>query len=255
MPADLDPTVRFSDRVSDYVRFRPTYPVALLDLLRSELGLEKHHVLADVGSGTGLLSRLFVENGNRVLGVEPNRAMARAAEELFAGDPRFESVEGSAEATGLPERSVDFVVVGQAFHWFDAEGSAAEFRRILRPGGSVAVIWNQRRFDTPFLAAYEAFLQEWGTDYASVRAQYEDPRSLRILFGGEGYEHRELENEQVFDFAGLRGRVLSSSYIPAAGHPRHGGMLDALRRLFDEHQRRGAVRFLYRTVVYFGTPG
>lgn len=250
---DLDPTGRFSNRVADYVRYRPSYPPELLDLLRREVGLEPHHVVADVGSGTGLLARLFVDAGHRVLGVEPNREMAAAAEALFAGNPRFESHRGTAEDTGLADAAVDLVVVGQAFHWFDAERSTAEFRRILRPGGAVVVVWNQRRFDTPFLDAYESFLREWGTDYESVSAHYEHPRSLAVLFGEDGYERRELTNEQVFDFAGLRGRLLSSSYAPAPGHPRHAGMLEALRQLFDAYQEDGRVRFLYRTAVYFGT--
>jgi SAM-dependent methyltransferase len=250
---DLESTTRFSDRVRDYVRWRPSYPDTLLDLLRDELGLEPHHVVADLGSGTGLLARLFVDNGNQVYGVEPNRAMAEAAEALFAGNPNFTSVDGTAEATGLPDRSVDLAVAGQAFHWFDPEPCALELRRILRPGGSLAVVWNLRRFDTPFLAAYEAFLHEWGTDYGAVSDRYEDPRALEIVFGEGGYERRVLDNEQVFDFEGLQGRVLSSSYMPAAGHARYEAMLDALRPLFDEHEEGGEVRFLYRTAVYFGS--
>jgi SAM-dependent methyltransferase len=248
-----DPTSRFSDRVRDYVRWRPGYPPEVLEALRTDLGLEPAHVVADVGSGTGLLSRLFVENGNVVYGVEPNREMAAVAEADLGGTGRFHSVDGRAEATSLLDRSVDLVTAGQAFHWFKVPESRAEFRRILRPGGGVALVWNLRRLDsTPFLRDYEAFLHRWSNDYEEVSAQYAREESLRGLFGETGWTERRFDSAQRFDFEGLRGRLLSSSYTPKEGDPRREAMLAALPAVFEPHARDGRVAFEYDTRVFLG---
>jgi SAM-dependent methyltransferase len=176
-----------------------------------------------VGSGTGILTEMLLANGNRVVAVEPNRAMARAAEERLGGDPRFRSVDGRAEATGLGPGEVDLIVAAQAFHWFDPARSRDEFLRILKPPGGVALVWNNRRVDTtPFLRDYEAFLRTWGTDYNEVSARYQQQAALQTFFGPGGYRASRFDYRQVFDLAGLRGRLLSSSYTPAAGDPRRG---------------------------------
>jgi SAM-dependent methyltransferase len=252
-PGPDDPTGRFTDRVQDYARYRPSYPKELLQLLREELGLRPDHVVADVGSGTGILTEMFLANGNRVIAVEPNRAMARAAEERLGGDPRFRSVDGRAEATGLEPVQVDFIVAGQAFHWFDAVRAREEFVRILKPQGSAVLVWNIRRVDGgPFLRDYEAFLRRWGTDYKEVSSRYQDEKAMKTFFGPGGYRSRRFDYRQTFDLAGLRGRLLSSSYTPAADDPRRGPMLAALPALFDRHQVEGHVAFEYDTHVYYG---
>ena len=149
-----DPTQRFTSRVEHYVRYRPSYPRDLLDLLETRCGLSSASVVADVGSGTGILSELFLENGNRVIGIEPNKEMREAAERRLRRHPRFTSVAGTAEATTLDDASADFVAAGQAFHWFDPERARTEFSRILKPGGWVVLAWNLRRKEaTPFLPA------------------------------------------------------------------------------------------------------
>ena len=248
-----DPKQRFSNRVEDYVRYRPGYPGAILDTLREECGLRMESVVADIGSGTGLLAQMFLENGNLVYGVEPNAAMREAGEQLLEKYPHFCSVAGSAEATTLPAASVDFVVVGQAIHWFEPNATRAEFMRILRPGGWVAVLWNERLTDTtPFLRAYESFLREFGTDYEKVAETYPREQQMQNFFGPSRFEGRFSPNEQVFDFEGLRGRLLSSSYAPPAGHPNHEPMLAELRRLFEAHQQGGRMRIEYKTHMYFG---
>jgi SAM-dependent methyltransferase len=252
-PERSDPTRRFTDRAPDYARYRPTYPPELLALLREEAGLRPEHVVADVGSGTGLLSEPFLRNGNRVLAVEPNRAMAEEAVRRLAGSGLFHDVAGRAEATGLDPASVDFIVVGQAFHWFDAARAREEFRRILRPAGWVVLAWNARRVEgPPFLREYEAFLRRWGTDYREIAARYEEEGAIRTLFGAGGCRKRTFENVQSFDLAGLRGRLASSSYAPPRGHPRHEPMMAALAELFAAHQERGQVAFEYDTHVYYG---
>lgn len=243
---------RFDERVANYVAYRPKYPAAVAECLRAELGLGPGAVVADVGSGTGLLSELLLRAGCAVYGVEPNAAMRAAAEALLRGDDNFTSVAGTAEATTLAAASVDFVTAGQAFHWFDAEGARREFRRVLRPGGSTVLVWNVRRLDaTPFLRAYERLLREFGTDYTQVNCE-QLPEERIAAFFAYAYERRVFPNEQRFDFAGLRGRLLSSSYVPLAGQPGHEPMLAALRRLFDLHQQAGQVTIEYDTRLYFG---
>lgn len=250
-----DPTGRFSDRVENYVRYRPGYPDGVLRILREETGLAPSSVIADVGSGTGISSELFLRNGNPVFGVEPNQAMREAAEELLRSYPRFHSVTGTAEATTLPSHSVDQVVAGQAFHWFDPRRAGEEFSRILRPGGWVVLLWNSRRTDsTPFLRAYESLLQRFGTDYREVQHRNVGPEMLRAAFAGGSYESRRLYNEQRFDFDGLKGRLLSSSYTPADEHPDHQPMLRELERIFRQFEEDGMVRFEYDTEIHFGHP-
>jgi SAM-dependent methyltransferase len=247
-------TQRFSSRVADYVAYRPAYPKPLIDVLHRECGLTAEWVVADIGSGPGNLSRLFLDNGNRVLGVEPNREMREAGELLLHDNPRFLSVVGTAKNTTLPDGSADLVVAGQAFHWFDREEARPEFRRILRPPRWVALVWNERREGgTPFLDAYEDLLREYGTDYAAVRqANATDSAALAPFFGADGYAVESFDNEQRFDFAGLRGRLLSSSYSPEAGHPRHDEMLRDLETLFDAQQAEGTVTLHYDTRMYYG---
>jgi SAM-dependent methyltransferase len=252
MTAAPDSKERFSNRVADYVRYRPGYPPGVLDLLQSECGLTPESAIADIGSGTGILTRLFLENGNVVYGIEPNAAMRQAGEEFLAGYRKFRSVAATAEATTLPDASVDLVTAAQAYHWFDPPAARVEFARILRPGGSVAVIWNERKKNLgPFAGQYEQLLRTFGTDYARVSETYPESRRMTELFGG-GFLHRAFPNEQWMDFGALRGRLLSSSYAPAAGHPDHGPMLADLRKIFDSHAVSGRVRFEYETHVYHG---
>jgi SAM-dependent methyltransferase len=251
MPS-ADATTRFSDRVQNYVRYRPGYPAEVLQVLQAETGLAPGRAVADVGSGTGISAKLFLDAGHPVFAVEPNAEMRAAAEAMLGGDPRFRSVDGSAEATTLPDASVDYVVAAQAFHWFDPARVSAEWRRIVRPGGWMVLLWNTRHLDTtPFLRAYEALLREHGTDYTAVTHENVTDESLRAVLG-DGYGERVVPNEQVFDFEGLKGRLLSSSYAPNVCHPGHEPMLAALERIFREHQRDGRVRFEYDTEIYFG---
>jgi SAM-dependent methyltransferase len=254
MPS-ADATTRFSDRVANYVRYRPGYPAEVLDVLRAETGLAPGHVVADVGSGTGISAKLFLDAGHPVFAVEPNAEMRAAAEAMLGGDPRFRRVDGTASATTLPDASVDYVVAAQAFHWFDPAAVVPEWRRILRAGGWMVLLWNTRQTDsTPFLRAYEALLHEHGTDYASVNHENVTEDALRAVLG-EGYARHAVPNVQVFDFEGLKGRLLSSSYAPNVDHPGHAPMLAALRRIFDEHQQDGRVRFEYDTEIYLGRGG
>lgn len=251
-----DPTRRFSNRVQDYVKFRPRYPAEVLAALREICGLSAASVVADIGSGTGILTELFLRHGNEVYGVEPNREMREAGERLLAGFARFHSVDARAEATGLGDASVDLVAAGQAFHWFDPDKARAEFRRILKPGGWTALIWNERKESgTPFLEDFEALLRRYGTDYAEVSRARVGTAAIARFFGAGGCATRTFANAQEFDLAGLRGRLLSSSYAPAAGHPDHEPMLAELERVFRARRTGGRVTMEYETTVRCGRPG
>jgi SAM-dependent methyltransferase len=243
---------RFDDRVENYVAYRPKYPAGVIDFLRDELGLTAETVVADIGSGTGFLSELFLLNGNAVVGVEPNDKMRAAAERLLHGYPKFKSVKGTAEETTLDRASFGLVAAAQAFHWFDADAARVEFRRILKPSGWTALVWNMRRLDsTPFLHDYEKLLREFGTDYAQVNCEQVSEDRIAQFFAGE-FGSRRFDNFQSVDFEGLRGRLLSSSYVPLAGHPNYEPMLASLRRLFDSHEQDGRVTIEYDAKVYYG---
>ena len=244
-------TQRFSSRVDDYVQYRPGYPIEILDVLKKECGLTHDSVIADIAFGTGIFTRILLENDNRVFGVEPNDDMRRAGEQFLANYPNFTSVAGTAEATTLADHSIDIITAAQAGHWFDPEKARREFIRILKPKGWLAMIWNDRRLDsTEFQRQYETLLRTYGTDYHEVRH-----RGMTLAV--EGFfasppEKREFENKQILDYAALQGRLLSSSYIPQEDHPRHEAMLRELRHIFDENQVNGCVSFDYDTRIYFG---
>ncbi len=248
-----DPKLRFSNRVEDYVRYRPGYPRAVIDLLRKECGLTADSVVADIGSGTGFLARLFLEVGNVVYGVEPNAPMREAGERLLEEFPKYHSVAGSAEATTLPDSSVDLIVAGQAFHWFDRERCRAEFLRILRRDGWVAVVYNHRKNDSSaFASEYEQTLRTYGTDYAGVAERHVDQEKMAAFFAPGKFSDEHFKNEQLFDFAGLKGRLLSSSYSPKEDHPNYPPMMAELERIFAAHEEYGYVRLEYDTQVSYG---
>ncbi|MBI3943896.1 MAG: class I SAM-dependent methyltransferase [Chloroflexi bacterium] len=248
-----DATQRFSSRVENYVKYRPCYPREILTTLRAECHLTPAAVIADVGSGTGILARLFLENGNRVLGIEPNAEMRAAAERLLEPYGKFTSIAARAEATPLADRSVDFVTAGQAFHWFDEQKARVEFARILQPDGWVVLVWNERKSaSTPFLVAYEEMLRKYGTDYPAVDHTRISDEDFAAFYGPQGFKFRTYENHQVFDYESLKGRLLSSSYTPQPGHLNHEPMLEMLAGIFHTHQVDRRIIFAYETKMYYG---
>jgi SAM-dependent methyltransferase len=254
MPVN-DATQRFSSRVEKYVRYRPGYPPEIIDLLRAECGLLPEHLISDIASGTGLFTRLLLENGNRVFGVEPNAEMRKAGEEFLAAFPNFANVAGTAEATTLPDHSLDFVTAAQAAHWFDLKKTRREFVRILKPGGWVVLVWNERRLDsTAFLRDYEQLLLEFGTDYQEVRHEHVQVK-VQEFFHPAPVHARSFDMRQKFGYEGLEGRVLSSSYMPQAGHPKYESMIERLHQLFNQYADDGLVEMDYDTRVYYGQPG
>lgn len=246
-----DTIERFSNRVENYVKYRPTYPLEVLRLFETEMNLRKSSVVADIGSGTGISARLFLENGSKVCGVEPNAAMRAAAENYLREFSNFKSVDGTSAATTLPSKSADFVVAAQAFHWFDREKTRAEFKRILKENGFVALIWNERQLNTnDFLRAYEKFLIEYGTDYEKTRHDNIDENILKDFFRVD-YKSATFQNVQTLDFAGLRGRMLSASYMPNEENPAYETMIAELETLFAEYAKDGKINILYDTNIYY----
>lgn len=249
----MDPTQRFSSRVENYIKYRPRYSQAVIETLSAECQLTPASCIADIGSGTGMLAELFLQNGNQVFAVEPNREMREAGERLLQHHPNFHSLEGRAEATTLAEHRVDFVTAGQAFHWFDRAPTRVEFERILKPAGWVILVWNERNTTaTPFFRAYEQLLQAYATDYAQVDHRNVDEKILEGFYGASGFKLKKFNNQQDFDYEGIKGRLLSSSYTPEVGHPQHAPLLAELQKVFQAHQVNGRVAFDYKTLMYYG---
>lgn len=247
-----DPTTRFSSRVENYIRYRPGYPKEVIETLQTECGLDASSCVADIGSGTGALTGLFLQNGNLVFAVEPNREMRQGAERRLSGFPGFRSVAGRAEATTLEDASVDLAAVGQAFHWFDVGESRREFLRILKPSGWAMVVWNERDFQsTQFLIEYDRLLQRHAPDYARERHRRVYDTALAEFFGTDSFATRIFRFSREMDFAGVRGRLLSSSYSPEPGTPGYEPMIAELQRIFEKHQIGGRVSYRYITQMYF----
>ena len=241
---------RFSSRVDSYIRFRPSYPNQIIDTLERDCGFTKDSIVADIASGTGIFTKLLLEHGNRVFGIEPNAEMRNAGEEFLSDYPNFTSVNGTAEATTLDASSVDFVTAAQAGHWFDRRKSRQEFARILKPGGWVVLVWNERKTDsTPFLRDYEALLFRYGTDYNEVRHEH---TVVGEFFDPVPFEERTFDLQQIFDYSGVEGRLMSSSYAPGPGHVNHAPMLRELHQIFDRHQQGGKVSIEYTTRMFYG---
>jgi len=242
---------RFSNRVENYVKYRPDYPAEVLQLFQTEMNLQKSSVIADIGSGTGISARLFLENGNTVFGVEPNKAMRAAAEEFLQDYPNFKSVDGTAENTTFENKSVDFVVAAQAFHWFKPENTIKEFHRILKDKGYIALIWNERELETnDFLRDYERFLIKYGTDYEQTRHDNISKKLLKAFFQTD-FRHEFFPNLQTLDFAGLKGRMLSASYMPSEQDSVFEPMITDLERLFADYEKESRIDILYTTNIYY----
>ena len=242
-----DPKKRFSSRVENYIKYRPSYPLKIIDFLKEKSFLAEDTITADIGSGTGILTKIFLGNGNQVYGVEPNKDMREAAEKFLQEYTKFSSLEGSAESTGLEENCIDLIIAGQAFHWFDVEQAKREFKRIIKPNGNVALIWNNRgKAGSEFNGSYENFILKYGIDYKEVR---KNEKNVDLFFN---YQKETFYNFQELDFTSFKGRVLSSSYIPLIDNPIFPKMILELEDLFNNHQRNGIIRIEYDTEIYLG---
>ncbi len=248
-----DSTQRFSSRVENYIKYRPSYPSMVIEILSERCGLTPDARIADIGSGTGILAELWLKHGNPVFGVEPNREMRQAGERLLAAYPHFTSVNGTAEATTLPSQCVDFVSAGQAFHWFDVAKARQEFVRILKPGGWVILIWNTRQNQaSPFMIAYNQLIHTFAIDMTVSQEQRIDQNVLATFYTPSPYQLITCPNQQHFDFSGMLGRLLSSSYMPHVDQAGYAPMLEQAKALFAQHQTNGQVVIEYETRIYYG---
>ncbi|PTQ95173.1 methyltransferase family protein [Mucilaginibacter yixingensis] len=248
-----DSTKRFTDRVDSYAKYRPGYPDAVLKLLHDKCGLTNHATIADVGSGTGIFSQLLLNDGYTVYAVEPNDAMRNFAAQELGANKNFHSLNGTAETTGLKNNSVDLITCAQAFHWFNPHPTKEEFKRILKSGGQVALIWNNRDVEgDEFSIAYELLLQQEGTDYKRVNHQNLKESDFAAFFKDGKYTLTRFPNHQDFDEEGLIGRASSSSYVPTPDTEQGQQFFQDLKAIFAAHQVNGKVRVKYQTEVYLG---
>lgn len=245
-------TERFSTRVENYLKYRPHYPAEVLALLQRAIGLQPAWAIADIGSGTGFSAELFLAHGNTVYGVEPNEPMRAAGENYLAQFPNFVSVPATAEATTLPAASVDLVLAGQAFHWFDLPKARIEFARILRGDKWLALMWNSRDEGDALQQDYEQVIRRFGTDYLEICHTNLEDKDIEAFFGPAGCQKATFSNTQMMDLAGFTGRVLSSSYMPSPGDLNYEPLVAALGELYLRHQADGRLAFNYHTDVYYG---
>jgi SAM-dependent methyltransferase len=245
-------TERFSNRVDDYVRYRPHYPPAVLTWLQVRFGLNPGKIIADIGSGTGISAALFLHAGYTVMAVEPNKEMREKSAELLNHFPGFTAIGATAENTSIPDGSVDAIIAGQAFHWFDAEKSKKEFRRILKTDGIVALIWNERKTVSPFEMEYDELIVRHGKDYIKVDHRNIHKEDIDRFYYPQTCELKIFDNHQDFSFDGLKGRLLSSSYVPAKNEPGYPAMIHDLERLFEKYHEHGSIRINYDTRLFAG---
>lgn len=248
----MENTERFTGRVENYIRFRPHYPPQVVSLLDREIGLTKDWLIADIGSGTGISAELFIRNGNTVFGVEPNREMREAAEKEYRANAQFISIDARAEATSLPDNSIDMIVAGQAFHWFDKRLAKNEFTQIIKPGGYLTLMWNIKRVVSTFDKAYEQMLFDYGLGYDQMLHSKANEPAIESFFSPCVYLKASIPNKQILDFPSLQGRLLSASYAPLNPHPNHEPMLRRLREIFDQYNKDGRVVIEYDCYVFSG---
>lgn len=242
---------RFSSRVENYIKYRPHYPADIINFLKEECGLNKESVIADIGSGPGISSENFIANGNTVYAVEPNDEMRKAAEEIFAGSNNFISINGTAEATTLKDDSIDLIISGQAFHWFDKERCKTEFKRILKKEGYTVLMWNDKTESNDFMKAYYELIKTFGTDYEKINHNNVDDIIIGKFFSPVVYKKKIFNHKHPLDYEGLEGRLLSSSYIPLEG-VKYNEMIKELKDIFDKNNVSGIVDMDYETILYYG---
>lgn len=246
----MNSKTRFSNRVENYVKYRPVYPNEAINFLCDKLRINKKSVIAEMGSGTGILTKQIIDKAGKIYAVEPNKEMRKAAEKLLSEFINFISVDASAENTSLPDHSVDFVISAQAFHWFDRIKTKKEFKRILKNDGIVILLWNNRLFNTDFLKQYEIILKKYANDYNKVNHLLITEKELTEFYNQ--FQKITFPNKQTFDHEGLIGRLLSSSYVPLPGEKNHNLLFKEIEKIYHIYSVDGMINFSYVTEVYWG---
>ena len=245
-------TERFSDRVENYIKYRPGYPQEVLMYLKERINFNSDKIVADIGSGTGISAEMFLQNGNKVYAVEPNKEMRQAADDLLSGYPNYRGVNGKSESTTIEDQSIDMIVAAQAFHWFDKDAFKRECRRISRVGACCLLMWNERKVESDFEKAYEELLLKYANDYRQVDHRNVREKDIETFFAPSQVLSETMHNEQIFYYEGVKGRLLSSSYAPNVGEPNYEPMIAYLRGIFDKYQKEGRVSFSYDCKLFLG---
>lgn len=248
----MDSISRFNNRVENYIKFRPGYPPEIIGFLKKEIGLKPSDLVADMGSGTGILSELLLKNGNEVYGVEPNKEMHQAAEKLLKGYDNFHSINSKAENTNLDDNSIDLITAGQSFHWFNNEKTRKEFKRILKPDRFTVLIWNNRSENSSeFMKDFDQLLNNLESDYKEVKHENLNDNDFQRFFGTKSYSIDSYVNFQSLDYKGLLGRILSASYAPTEGEA-YTKMINEVKEIFTKHNENGRIKIEYKTKIYYG---
>ncbi len=241
----------FTGRVEEYAKYRPGYPEQIVSLLESKIEFDQSKDIADVGCGTGKLSRVFLNNGNLVFGVEPNDEMRMKSEKLLSKFINFISVEGTAENTMLATNSVDVITVGQAFHWFDLKKTKKEFKRILKKDGYVVIVWNERKNASQVMKAVNKILLSLNQEHEEAEKNLVDKNLLNTFYGVEKINKSTFPNFQMLDLAGLKGRIQSISYVPEKGDVNK-RIMNEIKDVFEKYNNGGQVKIEYTTKVFWG---
>jgi len=247
---DLNPLERFSRVTDDYTKYRPGYPEGIVGVLTNEYALSVSSVIADIGSGTGKLSKLFLDNGNTLYAVEPNLQMRQSAESIFGENSKFISINGSAENSMLQNNLADFVVCGQAFHWFHVDKALIEFERILKKNGIVALIWNKRDDSRKMMAEYKKLIKKYCPERKKIGNPNFTKKDMDRIFKPHPVKYYTFGYYQILDFEELAGRLRSSSYSPPVESVLYNQLMLKLKVLFDEYQQDGKIRFNYKTEMF-----
>lgn len=247
----FDSVGRFTNRVENYINYRPHYPVEIISFLNTECGFDQSKIIADIGSGPGISCEHFIANGNTVYAVEPNPEMRKAAEQIYSDSKNFISVNGTAETTTLGSNSIDLIIAGQAFHWFDREKCKTEFKRILRLDGYVILMWNDKTASNDFMKSYYNLIKKYGTDYEKINHTNVDDNVIGKFFSPQTFQKKSFIHTHPLDYKGLEGRLLSSSYIPLEGDSSE-GMISELRNMFEKYNANGNIGMEYQTNLYYG---
>lgn len=243
-------TDRFSRKAEVYSKYRPSYPTKILEILGIEIGFTSDKIVADIGSGTGILSKIFLDNGNFVYGIEPNNQMRSFAEKNLACFRKFVSLNRLAERTGLPDSSVDLVTAGQALHWFDRDLARTEFARILKKKtGCVMIIYNERKKKDATMDDYDSLVDRHA---AKSETPDVDSEYLTNFFAHKDYKEFTVPNEQALDYDGLVGRATSASYLPSKGEPGFDVLEKDVTELFNRYAQNGKITLRYETIIFLG---
>lgn len=249
----MKPTDKFSGKADVYSKSRPSYPNEYIDYLFSANSLNETSKVADIGSGTGILSRQLLKRGLNVITVEPNDDMRRKAEQDLNEFEHFISIKASAEETTLPDKNLDLVIAAQAFHWFDQEKFKCECKRILKKDAKVALVWNSRDSSNPLIIENAEIFKKYCPSFYGFSGGIGEDEEIFTRFYREGkYEYKRFPNDITLDFNGFLGRNLSASYSLKPEDKDYQLFMEAITDLFEKYNNGGKIVMPNYTRSYLG---